>query len=426
MASSSARKGRVSAPHRSTRSRPAPPSANRLRILFLASQFPFPGDSGGAIKTLSVLDYLRQRHDVRLVCFNRDELTPAQTDWARSFGEVLTAQLDRGRSAWNLVRSYVSRIPLSIERNRSPQMQNLVQDSVRGWSPQVVFVDSWLMAQYLPPAYNGLKLLHEHNAEFELWDRQAELESGPRKSVASREAQRVRKYEQDTLARFDIAFAVSEDDRRSLRDLGADPDRLRILPNIPDRALLDLPSLAFEQTEPVVLYLGTLSWQPNIEGVERFVSSIFPAVHRRVPESRLIVAGRGASKALAQKVASISGAEFLGETDDPEPLYVTSRVFVDATRSGGGTRLKVLNALARGIPVVASQQAAQGLDIVPGEHLIVARNDHSMADAVVDLLQNSARWKVLSQNGRALVRARYVAEAAFKALDDALSSVSGP
>lgn len=421
MASSSARRGRGSAPRRRTRSQQAPAPPRRLRILFLASQFPFPADSGGTIKTLSILEYLRARHDVRLICFRRDGLTPPQSEWARHFGEVMTAQLNRSRSALNLLRSYVSKVPLSIERNRSPQMQKLVDDTVRGWAPQVVFVDSWLMAQYLPPSFSGLKLLHEHNAEFELWERQAELESGPRKSVAAREAQRVRKYEQETLARFDAIFAVSEDDRRSLRDLGAPQDRISVLPNIPDRALLDMPPLTFEQTEPIVLFLGTLSWQPNIEGVERLIADVFPAVHRRVPDSRLIVAGRGASKALAQKVAATPGAEFIGETDDLEALYTTARVFADATQSGGGTRLKLLNALARGLPVVASQFAAQGLDIVPGEHMIVARGPAQMIEAIVHLLNDPVRWKVFSENGRALVRGRYVAEAAYRPLDAVLS-----
>ena len=127
-------------------------------------------------------------------------------------------------------------------------MQKLVQDSVRGWSPQVVFVDSWLMAQYLPAG------LRRPQAAARAQRRVRAL--GPAGRARIRPAQvrwprarpqRVRKYEQDTLARFDVVFAVSEDDRRSLRELGADPDRLRILPNIPDRALLDLPSLAFEQ-----------------------------------------------------------------------------------------------------------------------------------------------------------------------------------
>lgn len=394
-------------------------------MLFLASQFPFPADSGATIKTLSILEYLRRRHDVRLVCFRRNQLTAAQQAWAKGFGEVVTHHQDRKRSAWNLVRSYVSGLPLSIERNRSPQMQKIVKDCIAGWLPQVIFVDSWLMAQYLPPDYSGRKFLHEHNAEFELWDRQAELESGPRKSVAAREAQRVRKYEQETLARFEVIFAVSDEDRKSLRELGADPNRIRVLPNIPDPALLDRPSPAFEETEPVVLYLGTLSWQPNIEGIERFISAVFPAVHKRVAEARLIVAGRGAPKSLEQKVKGTSGAEFLGETEDTEALYAAARVFVDATRSGGGTRLKVLNALARGVPVVASLHAAQGLDIVPGEHLIVARNDQAMAEAVIELMQNAARWKVLSANGRALIRGRYVADVAFRPLDSALDGVRG-
>jgi glycosyltransferase involved in cell wall biosynthesis len=86
----------------------------------------------------------------------------------------------------------------------------------------------------------------------------------------------------------------------------------------------------------------------------------------------------------------------------------------------------VLNALARGVPVVASPQAAAGLDIVPGEHLIVARNDQAMAEAVVLLMRDPVKWKVLSQNGRALVRARYVAETAFRALDEALAKPPAP
>lgn len=371
-----------------------------------------------------MLDYLSRKHDVRLVCFRRGELTPAQQQWAAGFGEVATVQLDKGRNAWNLLKSYVSRVPISIERNRSTQMQSLVLDTRKDWWPQVIFVDSWLMAQYLPPEFDGLRLLHEHNAEFQLWDRQAERETNVRKQLARREADRVRKYEQDILRSFDVVFTVSEQDKGELHDLGVEREKLRILPNIPDRALLDAPLPEFERTEPLVLYLGTLSWQPNIEGVERFAGSVFPMVRKRYPNARLIVAGRGASPALAQKVANVPGAEFAGEVDDPEEYYAQARVFVDATRSGGGTRLKILNAMARGIPVVASQQAAQGLDIVAGEHLIIARNDHSMADAVVTLLVDGVRWKILSQNGRALVRSRYVAETAFRVLDEVLAGAA--
>ncbi|MEO8456420.1 MAG: glycosyltransferase family 4 protein [Chloroflexota bacterium] len=382
---------------------------------------PYPADSGGAIKTLSVIEHLRKTHDVRLIAFSRTPLTPEQERWAKE-DDVRTVVLDKKRGALSLVRSYISRVPMSIERNHSSEMEKMVAESIREGSPDIIFVDGWLMAQYLPGDYTGLRMLHEHNAEHEMWERQAELESGPRKPLAAREAARVKKYEADLLARFDVIFAVSEEDCASLRELGGDPKRIRLLPNIPDRALLDAPAPAFDTTQPLVLYLATLSWQPNIEGVQRFVSTVFPLVRRRYAEARLIVAGRGASDALRKRVQSTEGAEFVGEIDDPESLYEAARVFVDATTSGGGTRLKVLNALARGVPVVATSQAAAGLDIVAGEHLIVARNDQAMAEAIAHLMRDPVRWKILSQNGRALIRARYVSEVAFRALDQALNS----
>ena len=299
-------------------------------------------------------------------------------------------------------------------------MQKLVSAEVSEFQPDAIFVDGWLMAQYLPEEFTGLKLLHEHNAEFQLWQRQADVEGFGRKWLVSREAQRVKQYEASIIQRFDWVFAVSDEDRRALREVGADQQKLRVLPNIPDASLLDLPSPVFTDTEPLVLYFGTLSWQPNIDGVERFLS-VFRFVRKKVPGAQLIVAGKDAPDTLAQHVRATEGADFLGEVDEPENLYRRARVLVDAAKTGGGTRLKVLNALARGIPVVASQEAARGLDIVPNEHLLVARNDHTMAEAVIELLENGERWTVLSQNGRALVRARYQPRTAFRQLDEALA-----
>jgi glycosyltransferase involved in cell wall biosynthesis len=120
-------------------------------------------------------------------------------------------------------------------------------------------------------------------------------------------------------------------------------------------------------------------------------------------------------------VAATEGAEFWGEVEDAESLYRTARVLVDATRSGGGTRLKVLNALARGIPVAASSIAAEGIAAVSGKHLLVAGDDRALVNAIVLLLSDADRWRALSEEGRKLVRARYLAEVAYTPLDEALS-----
>ena len=392
-----------------------------MRILFLTFQFPYPAISGASIKTLSLLDYLRREHDVRCLSLRRDPLSPEQQNWADGQGGLRTVELDKGRNAWSLLLSYAARVPLRIERNRSGEMARLVNAQIGEFQPDAIFADGLSMAQYVPEGYPGLKLLHEHNAEYLIWQRQSELETGPRRWLAAREATRLRRYEASALARFDLVFTVSEDDRRQLLALGAVPDRVRILPNIPDLSLIDLPAPDFADTAPVILYFGTLSWQPNIEGLERLLTSIFPVVRGQVPEARLVVAGAGASPALGGRVAATEGAEFIGEVSDPEPLYRHARLLVDATRSGGGTRLKILNALARGIPVVASGIAAQGLEVIPSEHLLVAEADGEMSDAIALLLRDPDRCRSLSENARALVRARYVAEVAFRPLDDALA-----
>jgi len=269
-----------------------------MRILFLAFQFPYPPVNGASIKTLSLIDYLRRSHEVRVVSLRRGALLPAQEAWAGSLGGIRTVALDKPRNTWSLLSSYAARVPLRIERNRSGEMARVVNAEMSSFLPEVLFVDGLSMAQYVPPGFHGLRFLHEHNAEYVIWQRQSEIETGPRRWVASREAARLRRYEASALHRFDVVFAVSEDDRLTLLDLGAGPDRVRILPNLPDRALLDTPAHVFEDTESVVLYFGTLSWQPNIEGLERILTSVFPEVRRRVPEARLVVAGVGASPLL--------------------------------------------------------------------------------------------------------------------------------
>jgi glycosyltransferase involved in cell wall biosynthesis len=395
-----------------------------MRIIFLTFQLPYPPFSGAAIKTLSLLDHLRANHEVNLLSLRRGPLTLAQKEWAASLDGLQTVELNKPRNAWSLLSSYVARVPLRIERNRSTGMSRVVDAQLDAIRPEVLFIDGLSMAQYAPERLRRRGILHEHNAEYVIWQRQSEIESGPRRWVAASEASRLRRYEASVVRQFGTVFAVSEDDRRILIEQGAQPGRVGVLPNIPDRTLLDTAAPSFTDTGPVILYFGTLSWQPNIEGLERILTSVLPGVRQQVSEARLIVAGVGASQALAARVAATEGAEFRGQVDDPEPLYRSARVLIDATRSGGGTRLKVLNAFARGVPTVATTRAAEGIEVIPGDHLLIADSAADFIDAVVLLLRDGDRWQAISENARALVRARYVAEIAYRPLDEALTRIS--
>jgi glycosyltransferase involved in cell wall biosynthesis len=388
-----------------------------VRVLFLTPRQLNESRSGGTIKSAAVLAHLEARHDVDVACFRGREEPP----WVRDTGNLVTVPLERGRSVRNLVMSYAAGVPLSIQRNRSATMAERAAELVASNGYDAVFVDGWLMAQYVPDAFTGLRLLHEHNAEHAMWRRHAELETHPlRRPMVRLEAGRVRAYEASLLSRFDVVFAVSERDREALAALGPTAPEIVLLPNVADPALLERPELA-PPAEPVLLFLGTLSWPPNAEGLSRFLRDDLPTLLERAPSVRLVVAGSGATDELVRLVYGSRGAEFAGPVADDERLYRRARCFVDVGAGGSGTKVKVLNALARGLPVVTGPDGAAGLEVVWGEHLLVADDRERLVAALQRILRDDDLWTTLSHNGRELVRRRYVPEVAFGALDAVLA-----
>ncbi|HSJ51538.1 MAG TPA: glycosyltransferase family 4 protein [Actinomycetota bacterium] len=372
-----------------------------------------PG-SGGTIKSAALLTYLERRHEVDVACFVR----PGQT-WTRERGRTLTVPLDRPRTPGRLAASYLHRVPLSIERNRSPELSSKIAGLLAEERHDVFVADHWLMAQYLPRTFGGRTFLHEHNAEHRLWRRQADAtRPGPVRWAMRREAERIHRYEAEILRRFEVVFAVSEADRDALLALGAPPP-VPILPNVPDPTLLHRPALE-PVPEPVLLFFGTLSWRPNADGLAQFLDQGFPALRRELPDVRMVIAGQGAPASLTTRVGRTPGVEIVGDVHDDEPLYRAARCFVDVGIGGGGTRVKVLNAMARGLPVVATAHAADGLAVRPGEHLLLADDPASAPGPIVRLLRDDGLWTALSRAGRELVRDRYVPEVAFAAFDEAL------
>jgi polysaccharide biosynthesis protein PslH len=384
-----------------------------VRILFLTPRPLEQPRSGGTIKSAAILQHLERRHQVDVAAF----ALPGSTGWARA-GRTALVELDGRRTVGRLLASYARRVPISIERNRSDAMARLVRRAVADTAYDAVFVDSWLLAQYLPAGFGGRTFLHQHNAEHLMWQRHADLEGSALRRVAVRlEAGRVRRYEASIVRRFDVVFAVSEPDRDALLAIGA-PAPVPLLPNVPAAGLLDRPALR-PIPEPVLMTIATLSWPPNAEGLLRFLHDGFPRLRRAVPDARLIVGGAGAPPALASLAASTPGVELVGEVYDDEPLYSRARAFVDVGLGGAGTRVKLLNAFARGLPAAGTPDAVEGLDAVPGEHVVVLDPARDL-EPLVEVLTDDGAWRRLSERSRELVRTRSRPEVAFAALDQAL------
>jgi glycosyltransferase involved in cell wall biosynthesis len=217
------------------------------------------------------------------------------------------------------------------------------------------------------------------------------------------EWRKMRRAEAAACARARLTIAVSEPDRHMLAAL-APRARVVAVPTGVDTAYFSRNG-SRDHTAHLV-FTGSMDWFPNEDGILHFMEAILPAIRREVPEVSLTVVGRQPSPRLRAR-AGRAGVRVTGTVDDVRPYVAEASVYVVPLRVGGGTRLKIFEALAMGKAVVSTRVGAEGLPLEPGTHFIQADAPADFADAVVGLLRSPARRQQLADAGRTLVQARY-------------------
>ncbi|MCX2980595.1 glycosyltransferase [Halieaceae bacterium IMCC14734] len=384
------------------------------KLLFITPELPFPAQSGGKVKSLKLLQTLAERYEVTLAC-------PLKLEDASYLEEFYTISPCRNhlhdalhipRSFGNLARSYLSRIPLNVLRSHSPQLQAGI--AALAGEQDIVFLDHYEVFSYLPPAYDGLTVYHAHNAYFKMWQRFAELPGNPAMRFAAwLEARRVKKYETSVAQLTDLTFAAPND-ARELADLGVDAAKLHQTFHLGDDQQLELPDLLHAATSKKLMYVGFLGWEPNAQGLLWFIEQVWPKLVKRHPELRFDIVGKNPDQRLQAAAANWEGISLKGFVPDLQEIYRDSRVSVAPLLFGSGMKVKVLDAMARGIPTVTTSVGAEGIDVEHGKHLLVADKPHDMANAVDRLLTDPQLWQRLQLNSRDLIRRRYTWSALFK------------
>ena len=241
-----------------------------------------------------------------------------------------------------------------------------------------------------------------HNLDSQIWRRVAETApSFAVRAFADLQAPRVRAFERDLLARAAGASCVSVPDAGELLSLWPASSPL-VVPNA-----VDLARYEFRADRPgdgVLLFVGDLSWPPNADGLRWFATEVWPLVRAAAPRARVRVLGRAAPRDLTRLAPDW---EFLGEGGDTRPLWASADAAIVPLRAAGGTRLKILEAAACGVPVVSTTVGAEGLELEPGREILLEDVAAACADAAVRLLQDPARRSGLAASARARVERRY-------------------
>lgn len=379
----------------------------RLRVLVLDEEIPYPPNAGKRIRTWNLLKRLARRHSICLLCYGVPEDPSA--DAIREAGIQLRLVDPQARlTGWGLYLqlflNLFSAYPYSVTKHYSSRFQRELQVLLQEESWDLVQCEWTPYARYILPENRVPVLVATHNVESLIWARRAEHTSNPIGKLFFRAQEwKMRRFERRVLRRASAVTAVTIHDAETIRGWGV--DAVALIPNGVDIEVY-IPDPEVER-ENEVLALASLDWYPNLDALAYFTKEIFPLLRARNPEARLQIVGRKPSEGLRKQFSGISGINFVGEVEDVREYLNRAAVVVVPLRIGGGSRIKILEALAAGKAVVCTSIGAEGLDVVSGEHLLVADSPREFDLKIAELLASKEVRRELGKRGRERVIERY-------------------
>lgn len=375
-----------------------------MRILYISSWYPFPPTNGIKIRIYHLLKALARKHRVTLLAFNRSPASePLGAPEFCERVEVIpwvTFQPDRWRARLALFSPY----PRSLADTYSPAMAQAVQRAEAQTEFDVVIACTMETARYALQSRAPTKILEEHNFNSGIMqDQYARQQTLRDKARYGLTLYKSRRFEADYYCRFDGCTVVSEQDLRGVRELVGNKLKLKVIPNCADAAYYDVDYTPEPET---CVFNGSLTYFANFEAMRYFLSEIWGQIRAAAPNARLRITGD--SRQVALNDLSLDNSVLLtGLVDDIRPVVGKSWAAVVPLLQGGGTRLKILEAMALGTPVISTSKGAAGLEVTPGKHLLIADTPAEFAAAVLGLFRSPAQRNELAGNARALVRERY-------------------
>lgn len=373
-----------------------------MKILFLTTQLPYPPISGGVIKSWRLVEHWSRTADLRVICALKNDDAAELGRLRRKLQglEIHGVPVEKPRTALNLLKSYLRAPTLNVYRNASAEISKLTEK----WAPDadVIFVDHYEMAQFVPKNTHAKVVLHTHNAEYVMWQRLSEIEANPLKRFLLRfESNRIQAAERKYSKRADLVLAAPND-IEALVAIGVERNKCSVTYHLGDDSMLDVPATSFQETEKALLFVGTLTWEANIDGLLWFLRFVWPALKSREPEIHFYIVGKNPDKRLLDAAAGDAAITFTGFVDDLEPYHRKARVFVIPLRFGSGIKVKLLHALYRGIPVVTTPIGVEGLNAVSAEHLYLTNDVSEQVAHIVHLFNDEEHWLEIQGNARSL------------------------
>lgn len=382
-----------------------------MKILWIKSDFPLPADTGGKIRTKNLLFELAKQAEVTFLSYFPPDLDHSQIQELRAAGiePVVIERAEENKSGPGFLlrvfwRLFSSR-PYVAQKYVTPELKQKLVGLLAPGDFDAVVCDFLEMAWCAPLLRGTPSVLFEHNVETMIWRRHAEVARNPlKKAYLGYEHRRMASFERWAGKQFDLVLTVSNEDGEMLRE-SFGVEKFLTIPTGVDIGYFE-PIVDAEREQHLVLS-GSMDWMPNIDAFWWFYQEIFPKIRSEIPGATLSVVGRRPPAEIKSVADTDAAVEVTGTVPDVRPHVAAGQLFLVPLRVGGGTRIKIYEALAMGKCVVATSIGAEGLPLTADEHIVIADTAIEFAAAVRELLQDDKKRNRIAGAGQRLVREKY-------------------
>ena len=366
-----------------------------MNILFVCHRLPFPPNRGGKIRPFNMIRHLSQRHHVTVASLAESEQELENGSGLQQYcTEVIAEVVPVSRRWLRAALALPTHMPSSAAYFWSPHLYRQIQKMSVEKKWDVVLVHCAFVAEYVLDLHPRLKILDFGDLDSAKWSDYAIHRSAPLSFGYALEARKLRRYEKKLARQFDSYLVTAQRELEEFATLQASAP-CTVVPNGVDMEYFGA-ARDVVPSAPVIAFIGRMDYFPNIDGVLYFVRNMFPLIRRVIPQAEFRIVGANPTRQI-DRLARIPGISVTGYVPDIRPHLRDARVVVAPLRIARGTQNKVLESMAMGIPVVATPEAAKGVQATPSEHLLVAQEPALFAQHVVEVLRENDRHNCLSR-----------------------------
>jgi polysaccharide biosynthesis protein PslH len=381
-----------------------------MKLLWIKAGGLVPPDTGGKIRSYNILRQLAQRHSVTFLSFYAEHADDEHPHLNKIFDHVVNIplKLPAPKSAAELIEyglQLFSSEPYGIAKYCRTVVRKRVRSLLSKETFDVIVCDFVFAAGVVPWELPIPKVLFTHNVEATIWRRHYEVATNPFwKSISLLEWRKMERAELRYLRLADRVLTVSNSDRDAFAAF-LDPATITVIPTGVDiEYFRPLPA---QEIPNSLVFTGSMDWLPNEDGIIHFVEAVFPLIRQHYPDVTLEVVGRSPSRKLQSLAAAEKGVRLTGWVEDIRPFLARGAVCIVPLRIGGGTRLKIFEAMAMGKAVVSTSIGAEGLPVRSGENLLMADTPQDFAESVQFLFRDANARERLGSAARKMVQENY-------------------